>query len=127
MKARLEHDDVDSYGPETLHLSGVGKCVGGAYFCDINYKINDYTQTGIMGRTDVEITLYNGDRIAGHWKIADCQSTVSQDQLWWHVFTLDGMTNKLKWNCNQGPAPETPPPELVQLQDHHGNTSSLRR
>jgi hypothetical protein len=105
MSARLEHDDTDSYGPETLHLTGVGKCTGGSQYCDIKYLVNDYTQTHIMGETDVQITLYNGDSIAGTWDIANCQSSVDTDQLWWHVFTIDGMTNKLKWNCNQGASP----------------------
>jgi hypothetical protein len=105
MSMRLEHDDTNSYGPETLHIEDVGSCTGGATFCDIKYAVNDYTETGIMGQTDVEITLYNADRIAGTWKIADCQSTVSSNEFWWDVFILDGMTNELKWNCNQGPIP----------------------
>jgi hypothetical protein len=124
MRARLEHDDTDSYGPETLHLQGVGKCEAGPYFCDINYRVNDYTATGMMKTTDVKVTVYNGDRIAGTWNIADCQETVSADGNWWHVFRLDGMTNKLIWNCKQGVAPVVEPPPLELLQ---ANVSSLRR
>jgi hypothetical protein len=71
-----------------------------------------------MGTTDVEVTLYNGDRIAGSWKIADCQSTVDADQFWWDVFTIDGMTNQLKWNCNQGPVRTGPALPIL----HHVDT-----
>merc|ERR1719453_1248115 len=49
------------------------------------------------------VTLYKGSGVAGTWKIGDCQNTVSGDGLWWHVFTIDGKTNQLKWNCRQGP------------------------
>jgi len=27
---------------------------------------------------------------------------VSSDGNWWHVFTIDGATNRLKWNCKTG-------------------------
>jgi len=41
----------------------------------------------------------------GGWKIKDCLQSVSSGN-WWHVFTLDGTTNKLKWSCDQGPTGE---------------------
>jgi hypothetical protein len=107
MGAMLEHDDTNSWGPETLHLTGVGGCTGGPQYCDIKYSVNDYTETGIMGTTDVSVTVYNGDSIAGTWHIADCQETVSPDQFWWHVFTIDGSSNQINWNCKQGPPPES--------------------
>merc|ERR1719271_1464675 len=45
-------------------------------------------------------------------KISDCPKSVSENGEWWHVFTLDGKTNKLKWACNSGEAapPVWPPP-----------------
>jgi hypothetical protein len=101
LTARLEHDDTDGYGPETAYLTGVGSCQYGANYCDMKYMINDYTQTHKMGENMAEVTLYNGDSVKGTWKISDCQSSVSDDQLWWHVFTVDGKTNELKWNCHQ--------------------------
>jgi hypothetical protein len=128
MSMKLEHDDTDSYGPETLHISGVGKCTGGAYFCDIKYLVNDYTESSIMGTTDVEVTLYNGDRIAGSWKIDNCESSVEAGQNWWHVFTIDGMTNQLKWNCNQGPSPPDAQMEgenLYLMNKGRGNSSHI--
>jgi hypothetical protein len=70
-----------------------------------------------MGQTDVEITLYNADRIAGTWKIADCEATVSSDEFWWDVFTIDGMTNELNWNCKQGPIP---PPTTTTTTPYSG-------
>merc|ERR1719263_363077 len=39
--------------------------------------------------------------MAGRWKIADCQRSVSYDGNWWHVFTIDAKTNKLKWSCDK--------------------------
>lgn len=112
IKGVLEHDDTDSYGPETLYLSGVGKCRGGAYYCDIKYAINDYTRSGNMKDvSDAEVSLYTGSKLAGTWKIKDCANSgtdsVSSDGNWWHVFTLDGTTNKVKWHCNQPPTTTT--------------------
>lgn len=105
LSAKLEVDDTDGYGPETLYLTGVGTCQLGDQYCDIKYIINDYTESGRMKDiSDAQVTLYTGSRTAGTWKIGDCQSTVSRDGNWWHVFTLDGKSNKLKWSCNQGPA-----------------------
>jgi len=98
----LEHDDVNSWGPETLFLRGVGSCNWGPAYCDIKYIINDYTESGRMKDiSKATVTLYTGERVAGSWKIEDCQGSVSQDGNWWHVFTLDGKDNKLKWSCSQ--------------------------
>jgi len=100
---RLEVDDTSSYGPETVYLSGIGNCDGDANLCDVKYEINDYTGTGrMLERGDALVTLYNGDNVAGEWKIADCPNAVTTDQYrkeWWHVFTLDAKTNRLKWRC----------------------------
>jgi hypothetical protein len=101
LTARLEHDDTDGYGPETAYLTGVGDCQYGANYCDMKYMINDYTRTNKMAEHEAEVTLYNGDHVTGTWKIGDCRSSVSDDQLWWHVFTVDGKTNELKWDCHQ--------------------------
>jgi hypothetical protein len=105
MASTLEHDDVTSFGPETIHVSNVGKCTGGAYYCDIRYYVNDYTKTGKMLDEVADVTLYTGDKVAGDWHIKDCPASVSEDKMWWHVFTLDGMTNELKWTCLDGSSP----------------------
>jgi len=105
----LEVDQTRGYGPETFYLTGVGRCTGGSSNCDIKYEINDYTRTGSMVRSSgAEVTLYNGNRVAGTWKIADCPNTVRGGGNWWHVFTVDGRTNRLKWSCNAGALIQTP-------------------
>jgi len=104
MTGVLEVDEVNGYGPETLYLRGVGDCSGGSYYCDIKYSINDYNEEGTMKRdSKAEVTLYNGNRMAGMWKIEECPHGMSDDGNWWHVFTIDGATNDLKWSCNQAP------------------------
>lgn len=102
LAARLEKDDTDGYGPETAYITGVGQCRGNAYKCDIKYMINDFQQSGKMPDISAEVMLYTGDRVAGTWKLSDCPKAVSRDKNWWHVFTIDGKTNKLKWHCSQG-------------------------
>jgi len=111
IRGTLEHDDTRSYGPETLHLTGVGHCRGSEDQCDVNYEINDYGRTGDMKNTNVEVTLYTGESVAGTWKIKDCLGSVSPDGNWWHVFTVDGKNNRLKWNCKQ----EAQPPGQLHL------------
>jgi len=99
----LEQDKTAGYGPETVYLSGVGRCRGNSYMCDIKYMVNDYTRSGSMlRRGQTEVTLYTGSRVAGVWKIQDCPRSVIGGGNWWHVFTIDGRTNRLKWSCNQG-------------------------
>jgi len=103
MQGTLEVDRTSGYGPETLYLSGVGTCRGGSRACDIKYQINDYSRTGSMlSRAEAEVTLYNGDHVAGSYKISDCPSSVSRDGNWWTVFTIDGQTNTVKWGCQSG-------------------------
>jgi len=101
--ARLEHDDTTSFGPETIHVSGMGECRGSDSDCNVRYYVNDYTQTGgAMAREGAEVSLYTGERVAGSWKIKDCPHTVSADGNWWHVFSLNAKTNKLVWSCDMG-------------------------
>jgi hypothetical protein len=103
MKAVLEHDASRGYGPETFYLSGVGKCPASERYCDVRYWVNDYTGRGQMKDiSQAQVTLYTGNRVAGSWSIEGCKNTVSDDGNWWHVFTIDGRANKLKWTCKQG-------------------------
>jgi len=104
--AKLEVDQTRGYGPETLYLSGVGSCSGSSSSCDIHYQINDYTRTSSMlAKAQAEVTLYNGDRVAGNWKIQECAGSVRNSGNWWDVFIIDGKTNRLKWSCTSGPQP----------------------
>merc|ERR1719335_1117179 len=84
IRVKLENDEVDGFGPETAYLSGVGKCEGGAYKCDVKYMIHDYEETtGMADYSKAEVTLFNGDSNGGHvegtWKISDCPKSVSED------------------------------------------------
>jgi hypothetical protein len=98
----LEVDRTTGYGPETFYLHNVGNCKGSSALCDIRYIVNDYTRSGKMfEKSDAKVTLYTGERVAGTWDIKKCKATVSKDGNWWHVFTIDGRTNKVKWNCEQ--------------------------
>jgi hypothetical protein len=109
MEGKLEKDDTDGYGPETLFLSDVGKCVGSSSSCDIKYSINDYTKSGTMLEKGASVTLYSGERVVDTWNIQDCPSSVDADKNWWHVFTIDGRTNRLKWSCSSPPQPAVIP------------------
>jgi len=111
----LEQDKTAGYGPETVYFSGVGRCRGGSYFCDIKYMVNDYTRSGSMLRDGkTEVTLYNGNRVAGTWKITDCPRSVFNRGNWWHVFTINARTNRLKWSCAAGSLIQT------EMGDTHG-------
>merc|ERR1719162_590774 len=65
MAAKLEKDDTNGYGPETMFFWDVGKCRGSSAACDIKYLINDYTRSGNMPSKGATVTLYTGDRVAG--------------------------------------------------------------
>jgi len=98
----LEKDDVSSYGPETTFFKNVGTCTSTAINCDLAYKIYDYGRGGIIKSGSVaSVILYHGDHVEGEFKVADApNSAISSDKNWWHVFTIDGKTNKLKWSSN---------------------------
>jgi len=112
MKARLEVDRTQGYGPETMYLSNVGRCYASQRTCTIQYWIVDYGRTGAMLREGAEVTLYNGERVAGTWKIGDCRSSVSDGNNKWRVFDIDGKNNRITWTCSQG-AP------VSLFHDHH--------
>lgn len=102
LSAKLEKDDTNGYGPETVFITGGGRCRGNAYKCDMRYIMNDYRRRGRMPNFNAEVTLYNGARTVGTYKLRDCPGAVSRDRNWWHVFTIDGRTNRVKWHCGQG-------------------------
>ena len=51
----------------------------------------------MLRKGEAEVTLYTGTSVAGNFKITDCSRSVTSDGNWWHVFTIDGKTNKVKW------------------------------
>merc|ERR1712183_402591 len=102
MGAKLENDEVWGYGPETAYLTGIGNCEGHGDSCDVTYMINDYEETSqMLAFSEAQVTLYNGESVAGMFKITDCANSVSQDGNWWHVFTVNSKTNQIKWDCTQ--------------------------
>lgn len=98
---KLEVDDTDGFGPETVHMQRVGTCDGPAAKCDLKYMINDYDETGELEEYGATVTLYHGEKVEGEWNVKDCPGSVSDDGNWWHVYTIDGKNNKLKWHCGQ--------------------------
>jgi len=95
-KGTLEVDKTAGYGPETIYFENIGNCQSN---CDIRYYIHDYTESGSMAQKGAEVTLYTGARVAGRWSIKDCAKSVTDSGNWWHVYTLDAKTSKLKWTC----------------------------
>jgi len=102
MTARLEVDRTSGYGPETMFISGVGNCRGSRSTCTIQFWVKDYGRNGNMLQKGVDVTVYNGNRVAGSYKIGDCASSVSEGGNKWRVFDIDGRTNRLSWTCNGG-------------------------
>merc|ERR1719301_255739 len=103
MGVRLEKDDVSSYGPETVHFKNIGSCSAGqAIYCDLTYKIYDYGRGGVIkSGSGASVILYHGDHVEGEFAVKDApDSAISSDKNWWHVFTIDGKTNKLKWSSS---------------------------
>jgi predicted outer membrane repeat protein len=102
LQARLELDDVSGFGPETLFFSNVGKCTGGAINCDMEYVIVDYNKRGNMKAKGAKVTLYHGDGVEGTWDIKDVDdASITHNGNFWHVFTIDGKTNKLKYSSDK--------------------------
>jgi len=98
----LEKDDTSSFGPETTYFTGTGSCTAGAINCDVTFKVYDYGRGGVIKtKSEAVVTLYHGDHIAGTFKVADAEdAAISGDKNWWHVFTIDGSTNKLKYSSS---------------------------
>merc|ERR1719161_1170414 len=108
----LKKDDVSSYGPETMFFKKIGGCTSGsAIHCDITYKIKDYGRNGIIkSGSEASVILYHGDHVEGEFKVSDApNSAISSDKNWWHVFTIDGKTNKLKWSSSSPSLVQVPP------------------
>jgi hypothetical protein len=105
IRVRLEKDDTNGYGPETVYMQGMKSCKGSNYNCDVKYMVHDYTESTDMAiDAGAVVTLYNGNRVAGEWRMDECQNSVSFDGNWFHAFTVDARTNKLKWSCDMGPS-----------------------
>merc|ERR1719160_943559 len=103
MRSTLEKDDVSSYGPETTFFEGTGHCRSPwAIHCDMAFKVYDYGRNGVIKTgSGAVVTLYHGAGIAGVFKVADADdNAISRDKNWWHVFTLDGRRNRIKYSSS---------------------------
>lgn len=102
MGAALEKDDVSSYGPETTFFIGTDSCRGATIHCDMAFKVYDYGRNRMIKTgSEAVVTLYHGSGVAGVFKVADAMdAAISSDNNWWHVFTIDGKTNKLKYSSS---------------------------
>jgi hypothetical protein len=117
MKAALEVDVLDGYGPETVFLGGVGACTGSSQNCDIHYSLNDYYAKaddleGPWGQPleSAVVTAYRGDTAVATLKFSGdnlCSKSTRtvEDLLHWDVLVIDGRTNELKWTCEEPPIP----------------------
>jgi len=107
LRALLAKDATDGNGPETLYMDNVGRCQGKGSICDIRLLVSD-TTTKSLPSSAAMIVLERGPTDKYVFKIGDCPKVVSKDGAWWHAATIDGKTNKLKWDCTLGvPAPRT--------------------
>jgi hypothetical protein len=107
MQARLVTDATNGYGPEVLFMKNVGNCKADKQNqCDIRYEINDPKGAALLD-SKAEVSLYSKKGLEGTYKISDCKDSVTEDGKWWHVFTINGKNDKVKWECTSG---EKPPP-----------------
>lgn len=83
--ADLDHDDVDSYGPETTTIR---KRVDGKYqFYIHNYSRNGYDGTETLRNSSAKVEIYNGSNAAPvkTYHIP----TGSGNELYWYVFDME--------------------------------------
>jgi len=90
IRASLDVDDVDGYGPETTTIENVGSC--DASNCDISFRVHNYSHRRSPGFDQAIVELYNGERMVQ--KFTPSPSAVNAD--YWDVFVLDGKTGELK-------------------------------
>jgi len=120
-KATLEQDRTQGYGPETLYMQNLGGSQNRGK--QMKYEIYDYTRRGnMLSTSDAQVTLYNGNHVVGVYKISQCARWVYGGGNWWHVFTIDAVTNRLSWNCVSAGLLQT-----NATVTSHGNKSSARK
>ncbi len=83
--ANLDVDDVSSYGPETVYVTGYDKLYDGFY-----YSVHDYTNSGYSGsyalsNSGATVRLYQGDELLKTFYVpSGKEGTV------WNVFSITG-------------------------------------
>lgn len=98
IKATLDVDDVNGYGPETLTFKNVGHQYNSRLSADrapiLAYKIHNYSRRPTLDSlSDATVTLYHGDTVFKEYKIGR-DGVV--DGRWWYVFELNGYTEEVK-------------------------------
>jgi len=98
-------DASDGKGPEVIFLTGAGKCKsngsGKASRCDIRVHVK-HLEEKFSKNSGALVTLESQYGIQATLKVKDCQGSLSEDKKWWHVATLNGETDELKWQCDSG-------------------------
>ncbi len=87
-KKYLDRDDRNSYGPETITIRGINP---GEYTYTVhNYSGRYETSGGAMSEGNVDVRVYNGDRLLKKYHMP----RGSQGN-YWKVFELDGKTGEV--------------------------------
>ncbi|MBL7136276.1 MAG: carboxypeptidase regulatory-like domain-containing protein [Candidatus Marinimicrobia bacterium] len=87
-KKYLDRDDRYSYGPETITIRGINP---GEYTYTVhNYSGRNETSGNAMSQGNVEVRIYNGDKLLKKYRIP--RGTQGN---YWKVFELDGKTGEV--------------------------------
>lgn len=81
--ANLDKDDVNGNGFETTTIYEGNS---GKYY----FYVHHFAGSGSISTSDAQVTVYNGDSV-----IATYNAPINQDGLYWNVFVLDTVKNKL--------------------------------
>ncbi|MHA6534299.1 S-layer homology domain-containing protein [Paenibacillus sp. BAC0078] len=117
--ADLDHDDVDSYGPETTTIR---KRVDGKYtFYIHNFSGNGRDQANTLAASGAKVEIYNGNNAVPvktyHIPVANSK------QLYWYVFDMNVSGGELTF-VDKNMLTDTEPKSDLQLDPgNEGNTS----
>jgi len=108
--------DVVEAGSETVSFKGLGTCTKGTR-CDVRYVVTSARENPkALMESDATIKLYHPGGVE-EFKFSDCAKMHGKkDRIFWHAFTLDGETSKIKWGCNDkenAPANWKPAPKAL--------------
>jgi len=103
VKLEMDASEGGTHVSEVISFSNVGDCTSSnvsltAYYCHVELKVKN--DDGLLKDSGAIATLYHGTNIAGEFKIGECLSAVTDDEKYWHVFTLNSKANTLLWTCN---------------------------
>jgi len=98
IKATLDVDDVNGYGPETVTFQNVGKEYNSKLKENnqpiLTYKIHNYSRRPSLSATDgVTVKLYHGDTLYKEYKMG---TDGHVDGVWWCVFKLNAYTGDVE-------------------------------